>query len=211
MKKLDQQSGVTLTELLIATVLIGIVMTGVASFTLAIKHIQDSTNKATILATRAAAGMSSITRNGQLATGDGIGGGANYGYVFDASATPPYFSFRLDLNNPQTPVDYTDDTWVIYTDAGIDYSLYVCTQTAAEGPIPNTSSTCDPDNNVQLIGNIAPGGISFNLIVNSDINFLDYYFALSITVRDDPTSAAHPVNNPEYTLTSNITSLSHSW
>ena len=50
--------GITLSELLVATFMIGIVMIGVASFSLAIRNLHRATDKSVIIALRAKSAMS---------------------------------------------------------------------------------------------------------------------------------------------------------
>ena len=63
------KTGLTLTELVVASVLIGIVMLGIASFDYAIKNIQDSTNRSAVLGMQAQPAMYEIVKAARTSTG----------------------------------------------------------------------------------------------------------------------------------------------
>ena len=64
------QKGLTLTELLVATILIGIVMTGVSAFSVFVKQARDSTGSGTILAVQTATAMHYMVQDANKAVGD---------------------------------------------------------------------------------------------------------------------------------------------
>ncbi|MCK5178564.1 MAG: prepilin-type N-terminal cleavage/methylation domain-containing protein, partial [Candidatus Omnitrophica bacterium] len=64
------KKGITLTELIVASILIGIVMIGVAAFSASIEQLHTSTNRSTILTMKTTATMNHITRAAYLAVGD---------------------------------------------------------------------------------------------------------------------------------------------
>jgi len=101
--------GITLAELLVASVMIGIVMIGVAAFSFAINNLYRSTNKTVIIALRAKSALARITQDATLATGDEQDRGI---LSFSNDVDFNSICFRQDLLI--TPDDYTDDTWVCY-------------------------------------------------------------------------------------------------
>jgi len=105
---ISQKKALTLTELIVVSLLIGIVMIGIVSFSASMKQMQVSTNRETILAMQTTAAMTHITTNAALA----IGFSGDPGIFTNNSATREWISFRQDRN--QTPDDYMDDTWTIY-------------------------------------------------------------------------------------------------
>ncbi|MBI5415356.1 MAG: prepilin-type N-terminal cleavage/methylation domain-containing protein, partial [Candidatus Omnitrophica bacterium] len=64
------KNGLTLTELLVATILMGIVMAGVASFSLVVKQAGETTSSGTVLAIQTAAAMHYIKEDALSAVGD---------------------------------------------------------------------------------------------------------------------------------------------
>ena len=106
--KIVNQNGITLTELLVASILIGIVMIGVASFSVSIGQLQNSTNRATILTMRTTAAMNHLTRAAYLAVGDET----NRGVVPGGVGKKESICFRHDTD--VDPSSYTGDTWTCY-------------------------------------------------------------------------------------------------
>ena len=65
----SKKNGITLTELLVASVMIAVVMVGVASFSLAIKNLQQSTSRSVLVALRAKSAMARLVKDASLAVG----------------------------------------------------------------------------------------------------------------------------------------------
>ncbi len=215
--KFINKTALSLTDLLTAAILMGVVMLGVAGVNLSVKRIEKTSSQAALLTLQTATAMNHITQNGFQAIGTRLQPGIVF-YKNPGSATtgnPSYFSFRQDLNlagtphNPPTPLDYSDDRWVIYTDAGIPHQLYTCIQSAAVGgPIPNFTGGGGG-------GNCSTGGVV--LLTNvATINYgiastPDGYFDISIETRADANNPASPILNPNYTLDAHINPSGHSW
>ena len=192
----------TLAELLVASILMGIVMVGVISVNYAMKRMESTTSKATLLGMQTAAAMNHITRNGLLA----VGYENNPGIVL-ALNTPPdtsYLSFRQDTAS--TPGDFSDDQWVIYTDIGEANHLYTCTQDAATGPVPQAAA-CDPAQSLLLLDNLSL--INYQLVRDDTVP--STYLEVHIQTQFDVTQPADPVRNPTYDLTTQISPPFHSW
>ena len=195
--------GLTLTELLVAAILMGIVMVGLISVNYAIRRMENSTSEATILAMQTAAAMRHITRNGLLA----VGHEADPGIRYDLT-TPPsvsYLSFRQDV--AATPADFTDDIWVIYTDAGEANRLYTCRQSASTGPEPGLSDRCSSSQRVQLLDNV----IVFTYQLVRDITVPSTYLEVNLQTQYDVSQPFNPTTNPRQELSVQINPPSHSW
>ncbi len=218
------KKALTLTELIVSTVLIGIIMTGVATFTFAIKTIQDSSSYSTILNTRTASVMSHLVSSANLA----VGWAQNPGISLDgwnspfSSGTipndPQWVAFRHDTDN--TPTNYNGDTWYIYichlpgdSTAGADYTLRYCTMSAAQftaaGDAPDEVGACSPANSLILSTNL---GV---LICNLHLDDLTYQkFTLRLGIRTEwlPGSGnTNPLENPYYNLITSVTPMGHTW
>ncbi len=198
--------GMTLTELIVSSILVGIVMVGIASFSSAIKQIQTTNEKSTLLEIRTAAAINHIRRSAVQA----VGYQDDPGIITSATgASPAYFSFRQDRNN--TPNNFSDDTWVIYSDGGIAGRMYTCTQDATAGPVPNSGigGGCAIATNLTLLQNIST--ISYSRVTDDASSNLNLYFEINLTTMDDISKPYHPVNNPKYTVNTRIIPPSHSW
>jgi type II secretory pathway pseudopilin PulG len=190
------RKALSLTELLVASILIGIIMLGVMSFNIGVKKMQETTNKTTLLAMRTAAAMTHITKNASLAIGhlDSLG--------IDDSGGNNWISFRLDKNDPiTTPDDFTDDTWVVYIrDAN---TLITCEQTAAVGSVPVGNCGGNPTLTV-LSQDIFATTFS---VVNDLVSGI--YVDIELDTRFDTTLDSAPITNPDYKLTTRINPKNH--
>ena len=217
--------GLTLTELIVATILIAIVMLGVAVFSTTIKGVQDTTDKSTLLAMHMSAAMSHMTKNATLAIGhydptppltplEGlpVSQGIRIQPVplaCPGSTGQEYIAFRQDQNTPQTPADYSDDTWMVYYRTCIDDNkLFFCV--ADDINFTNNGlATCNSA--IDLV--IAQGLVSaeFTLPIDRTPGNLNFYVTLKLKLRDDPTKPVDPINNPEMTFETHVSPPAHSW
>lgn len=209
------KKGLSLTELIVASILITIVLAGVAGFSISLRQIEQTSGQAAVLNTRTSAAINHIKNNAFTAIGYKNDSGVRTDITEGTTPPPNFFSFRHDVLN--TPIDYTDDEWTIYTDGGITNIMYVCTQESidnGEGPIPMTLSgqPCEPPNgmdpdNLTLLNNVV------NIIYEFDPNATapEFYFYIQITTRSDPSKAADPLKNPEVTMEDSISPISHTW
>ncbi|MCA9401242.1 MAG: hypothetical protein KC713_06420 [Candidatus Omnitrophica bacterium] len=204
MNKSFNQFGLTLTELLLSTILVGFVMAGIAVFSVNIKNIHDTSNKSVLVAGWASSALTHIRRNGILAIGDHN----DQGVQTDAT----YISFRQDRN--QTPSNYDDDIWLIYNWDKDDAvrALWVCEQTSiaagGDGPVPDLSSTCDLDNSPLTL--IYQHLKNFVATVKIDETDRQMQILLSLTTIYNPLLPVDPIDNPEITLNTTIHPYSHS-
>ena len=174
----------TLTELIIATVIIGIIMIGVVSSDYAVRNHANNQGAGAVLTLNTRVLVDHIMKNAALAIGDKN----NLGFSFAPNAVlnspPGFFCVRQDINN--TPSDYSDDQWACYT--VLSNSLYACARTAVQGP-----GACTAANT--LVG----------AIVSAAVNFSDTtdVFLLMVTNRADP-AKAQSTSNPQVTVTSQV-------
>ncbi|MCD4779384.1 MAG: prepilin-type N-terminal cleavage/methylation domain-containing protein [Candidatus Omnitrophica bacterium] len=196
---LKNKKGLTLTELIVATVMIAIVMVGVAAFTFAVKSIQGTSRKASITSMRLAAVMSKLRKDAMLAVGD-IN---NLGIVSNNTGDDRGLCFRHDADND--PATYTGDQWVCYVTYGTgDTGLRVC-----EG-LASADTDCGqagPPNDKQLIELTSKNYFSISLDGQGRLAELQ----ITLTARDDSSAVADPLENPEYTLTTKVFPVGHSW
>jgi len=193
MMRTHNSRAMTLVELLIASILIGIVMIGVLSFNMSIKRIQESTDRDTLLSMRAEATITRMGRDARTAIGDPV----NRGIIITPEGAVTNVAFRQDRDN--TPTDYSDDTWVIYYQNGS--SLYTCEQTV---PTANQSSgPCTPSNATLVTSQLQSGSVTFETSAGP-------YVHMRLTFRYIPTAALHAITNPEHTVESTLSPLAHS-
>ncbi len=176
-------------------------MIGVVSVNYAMKRMENTTAKTTILGMQTAAAMNHITRNGLLA----VGFESNPGIVLQLTTSPAYLSFRQDVAS--TPGNFNDDQWVIYTDAGQANHLYTCRQDAATGAVPNLGGACDPAQSLLLLDNVSL--INYQLVRDNTVP--STYLEVEIQTRADVTQPSDPIRNPTYDLTTQISPPFHSW
>ncbi len=190
----NHQSGLSLVELILSNILIGIVMLGVVSIQQATKQVEVRiNNNRGVVLQRTAAMLLDVGKNAYLAVGDN-GSVAGRGMTFQTG--PARYCFRQDF--PGTPTNYADDTWVCFDQNQND--LFKCQRAS-----PGACVAANPTR--VLIGNIILDGIT---ISNPFITGIPYV-QISITNRNDPTLAADPTKNPEVTLTTDVYPLGHSF
>lgn len=202
------KKGLSLTELLIASVLIGIVMVGVMAFNFSVKSIEDTSTKASLTALRASQALGFLKRDAETATGDASDPGIVHGIN---AGGDPSICFRQDKSIPVTPGIYTDDTWVCFyveTD-----QLKRCANLPAAAAVPlYTDATCTT----------ATGKTIPPLIDLTDKNFFTVAKTIdgaltrissvtfTITTRYDTSTGASVLENPTYTLTTKVSPIAHS-
>lgn len=208
--------GMTLIELVIAAVLVTIVLAGALSVEYSLRTARKTASQDALLAMRTSAVMSQLTRDAALATGD-----ARYPGMIDYEGG---FCFRQDLNDPQTPGQYGDDSWACYmfsppslyrcvleTDPGmkeplacaspglgIDFFFGVEEASAMAGP----SGPCELSDPV--VGSISD--ISHTIAIDSTKGI---YIDLTVTGFFNPYSAEDPVSNPKLTLKTRVYPIGH--
>ena len=201
--------GLTLTELLIATILIGIVMIAIAAFSSSIGNMQRSSSKSTILILQTAAAMNRITRNAYLS----IGSYNSPGIMYDQQENPDdrqWIAFRQDTAH--TPENYTDDVWIIYVKDLTKSRLYECRQTLLEsGGAPDLSKACQPQSDKIFVLSDNISKTFFDFKADRTLSTLKFYIEIKLDTIYDPSKSMDPIDNPEYSLETRIFPPAHSW
>lgn len=205
---IQQKNAVTLTELLVGTMLIGIVMVGIAAFSNAIKQIHGSTDKSTILAMRTAFALKQMSADAFLAVGSNLLSDSglsdclpNCGLVYKDTGAQRSICFRQDADND--PTSYTNDIWICYYDNGTNNIIDRCVGTPVANVPPSSFAQCSAalavvtPYNYQLIQN------DFFEVVKDAGGRLEYV-EIFLTTRSDIGAPVHPMDNPEYTLTTRV-------
>jgi type II secretory pathway pseudopilin PulG len=214
---LSKRTALTLTELLVSSVLMGIVMVGIAGFSVAIKRMQDTTDKQAIIAVQVATAMAYMERAisqtfGSDAIDNGLNGAGCNGsistYCFDGSNPETSWSFRTDPAN--TPTNYADDIWLVFykPNSGVSQNnLYACTQLS--GVCPGCGP--DPDNGQIPCGiNRVPVlyrklvSLTMTWVNNTNPSTLDQRVDIAITGRFNAAAAYDPIDNPEYSMSTSV-------
>lgn len=186
---INDKNGVTLTELIVASVLVGIIMLGIVSVDYATRQSQQTTTAAGQLAMSTGAMLLDIMKNSSLAVGDATSPANSGVFVSPGGNTA---CFRQDLNTPATPANYADDSWICYTESS--NNLLKCTRT--------TTGDCSAVGS-RVLGKVISGGFQPQVVNNGQ----ELYFQVSITSRRDPLAPQDPIKNPEYTLQSHRSPL----
>ncbi len=198
--KIARNSGLTLTELVIASILVGIVMLGIYSVDYALRGSRAAASDDSLLAMKTWATMGHITQNAKLAVGDISDPG------IAASSGNNYLCFRQDTTI--TPNNYNDDVWQCYSK--LSNNIHACAKTAGAGP-----SACA--NTDQIIGTYALKDscasdcelFTYDVVLDNVLNKI--YVDISLTNRLKPTSPSDPMSNPDYTLQTRIFPEGHSY
>ena len=180
-----------MTELLIATMVVGIIMLGVASSDFAVRKMAQGQGLRTVLDLNTRVLIEHTAKNVSMATGDknNIGfsssaGGTDLNVTAGAVPANNYFCIREDMDNagnpnplPGTPTDYSDDHWRCYSDVG--NVLYTCLKNA---PADCTAADTSLGSiyNFTAVFSVATGTLS-----------------ISILNRTDPTKAVDISSNPQ--------------
>lgn len=212
---------ITLTELIISTAMIGIVMLGMASVDYAIRQAQITTSKKAQLAMRVGAMLITVAKNAALATGVSSDTGIriNPASPIGTPENNSYACFRQDVNDTaitdipnsdvncsnstlksrNTPGDFTDDCWICFTlraaGGGNPPTLYQCTRN-------NNPALCNGGVGEVLVGSAQSFTVNYNL--NTTAASLQNLAEITITSFYDNTTAADPIKNPSYTMTTRV-------
>lgn len=186
----SRKNAMTLTELIVASVLMGIMMVGLVSVDLAVRNSRTAAVSDTSLAIQTQAAMLRITNDAMKAVGNSSDPGV--------SSTPNFLCFRQDTdNNPNT---FSGDTWVCYDKDGDD--LDRCAPPAPQHCLDTTNGYL----NILLNKTV---DFTYNFYIDGGTKKL--YIDISMTNRFDPASAAHPVTNPDYTLSTHVSPPGHGY
>ncbi len=183
--RLKKNRALTLTELIIATVIIGIIMVGIGSMDFALRQSHQGSSRNALIAMRTSAIMLHITKNAQLATGNLT----DLGLI--TTATNAWI--RLDNPNNPTPDNYSDDTWVSYTFDTLNQDLYFCTV------LDNATACTSADETLGTLENFTP-----TLTIDTTPGNPQLYLEISLSSLFDLSQPEDPFSNPRYTLTTRV-------
>ena len=194
------KKGITLTELIVASILIGIVMIGVAAFSASIEQLHTSTNRSTILTMKTTATMNHITRAAYLAVGDET----DRGIVTGGLGKKESICFRHDTD--VDPSSYTGDTWTCYF-IGNQQEIYLC-DAGLTPPVDNWGDCKAGVGNPQELLTLDTI-IFFNVVNDVGLGPLEY-IEINLPAIYQRNQPIHPIKNPRYILKSRITPPGHS-
>ncbi len=167
------QRGLTLAELLVTTMIVGVIMIGMVSVDYAIRSNDQQQSRAALATLRTAATLQDIVATATQAFGD-----MSTRCVQMANLTTDATNYICIYRDFGTPVDYSDDSWQCYT-RHVN-NLHKCTRTLAsgKGACANTSP---------IVGTVTIDTFSAPdtpIFITTSPNF---YFQVTIKNRYDPT------------------------
>ena len=195
--KISCVSGLTLTELLITTVIVGVMMLGIVGAQMALQQSERGATRQALVSMRLSAMMTDISKNASLA----IGNSFQPGIVINRTG----FCFRQDRGAPLgTPADFTDDKWVCYTRIGTN--LYKCES--------NLSSRCEGEGEDQILGAVTtrtftefatpPTTTLPRLVIDETVSNQKMFFEFTLETRYDPSKPYDYLNNPQLQMTTRV-------
>ncbi len=197
------KNGLTLTELLVASILMGIVMVGVAAFSLFVKQARDSTVSGTILAVQTAAAMHYMAADANKAVGDS----GDRGVVVDAPGGVS-ICFRHDTNNPAS---YSDDTWACYWYDAASDALWRCVDRAEDAAIPippiDFNDCSAGSGEIKLVALDRAATQYFSVVDDADGRF--QHVDITLNTIADPARPANTIANPTYQLFTHVSPPAH--
>ncbi len=166
----------TITELIIASLLVGIVMLGVLNADYAIRRMDNNSNTDTRLAIQMSALGETIRLD--IKRVHGYPGETTAGINVAART----ICFRYDTTTPQI---YTDDNWSCYTQPAADTRVFRCTYA-------NNPAACGTGDT--FVGELVLNGFSHASIpppqLTANANTGDYYFRMTLVGRATPSAGA---------------------
>ncbi len=144
-QRFSNKQGITLSELVVASVIITVIMVGVVSVDYASRRIQKTAFLESQTSMKASAAMLMLTKNALSAVGDS----SNYGIVYDDLGTDTGICFRHDTD--LNPGDYSGDTWICFAH-GTSNDLKYCDGLAAPSILCGGSGLPDDTDILELAG-----------------------------------------------------------
>lgn len=186
----------TLTELLIACALVGIVTLGLIAAEQAIRTSRQSSSRDNQLSAQLQATMLRLTRSASLTSGDAVDTG-----IVEYITQDRTVCFREAAGDPNT---YADDKWNCWWYNSLNQDLTSCegldNPSPSACPGPATQKTwikiTNPNPNFYTLVSIPPA----TPIPPAKLD----YIQIDLISLFDPLSTKHDISNPEYRLTSNV-------
>ena len=200
---LQNNHGMTLTELIIAASLVGIVMVGAVSIDYAIRSTRQSVTASSTLSLQTAADLLQITRDANATTGMGDSDDTMRGLYTYATGPWREICFRQDQSDTQSLVD---DLWVCYMH-GADYLLWRCFNIPLSEPMVFTNCVGQGTETqmVQLDGNYyTTEGIDFFTLVDGDSDGRTDAIDITLAATLDPLNPSNPLTNPTNVVSTRI-------
>jgi Tfp pilus assembly protein PilE len=209
--------GITLSELLIATLIVSIMLIGIASTDFAIRRMDRDTHRDTSLYLKTLAVAEQYRQGAISAIGDATNPPNSLGIqIHNSQDNSNYVCFRHDDPNNPSPADYTDDTWDCLTrlnSAGTDVGTNVlkCQRTEpAYGFGACTLAGAPPDFTPgRFVGTMPYNGTSDAFtndppIVEPSFDLVAGVFHVQVIGRVDPTAGVDKANWPNGTDDNNL-------
>ena len=198
--KIHHTPAMTLTELIVASVIIGIVMVGIVSIDFALRRSHLGTSRNSLLSMQTSHMLLEISKDAQLATGDQT----NPGIDIQPPLGPPPYTLCIRRENPAapplTPADYSDDQWVCYSHDTVTNRLYKCID--PNNPVVCTGGPGDTD--LGTISAFVP-----TLLTNPLTN--DFSLDIDIISIYNPNVAVNVIDNPANNMHGRFNLISHSF
>lgn len=198
--------GITLSELLIATLIVSIMVVGIMSTDYAIRRIDRDSSRDTTLSLQTAALAEQYRQAAIKAIGDAQNTGIRISPTQDDETN--FICFRHDDEANPTPSNYNDDTWQCFTRLSSDGSsvgvdVFTCTMSAAYGPRECERASTPDLSNVHFVGRLVTDVFIINAL-KPDVEAPSFdippgMFSLQLISRVDPTAGTEPANWPNGT------------
>ncbi len=184
------RSAMTLTELMIASALVGIVTLGLVAAEFTVRNSRQSSARENQVSAQLQSAMLQLSRDVSLLVGDA----SDTGIVINTSGNDQTICFREAAGDPNL---YSDDLWNCWWYKDSTKELTSCRQLA--GPPP---TTCLGQANKKMWIKITNGSTFYSLVPSA--TQIDYIL-LDLATRYDATSAdTSEISNPGYQIQSKI-------
>ncbi len=188
---LQSKSAMTLAELIIASVLVGIITLGLVAAEQAVRMSRQSSSRDSKVSAQMEAAMLLLTKDASLTVGDATNTGI---YPYD-SGTDTTICFRQSADDVNS---YADDDWICWWADKINGFLFrsQLLDDHVNTWVAPTSSAILP---IKFEGTYTT---FYNVV--TDVNGKISHIQLTLKYRYDISKPAHPIENPDYELTANI-------
>jgi len=188
--------GLTLTELMIAAILVGIVMLGAVSVDFAIRRGRQNMAESSRMAAELEAAMLQISRDAMATMGD-AGAAANNGITWNTGAVQNICFRNIPDNDPNT---YTGDQWTCYSRTNASREIFRCTNLAPVA-ILGPGQSC-PAGSQSIMHTTIPF-FTVNTTATAWGTRIDH-IDFDLNTCADPGQPQHPISNPCLNVESRI-------